>query len=415
MKFSLKSVYFRHIATILSGTAAAQLILFAATPLLSRLYSPADFGVYAVFLALTAVLGVVASGRYEIAILLPRSDDDALGLLRICLLISTVFAFACLILILLWDLSPYLKNSEAYQIRYWIPGAVWLQGFWQAYTNFGNRHRQYKSIVFSRITGSIGTVGATLIFAFWGFAAVGLIAGKLIGQFMETSMLFFFQKSMVKTSNAELKGLFIRYRNMLRFSTLEGLLNTCFKQIPIIALSSWFSLNAAGHFSMTQNVLGKPSGLLSSAIGQVFFQQAAMRHHEGENLLRLFFIKNLRLLIGMILLPSLVVIFWGKIIFAWLLGSEWLEAGIYASWLMPFVAITFVKSPLSCIIDIKNQIRQNLLFEVSFFLLSIFAFFLGVRGDNALLGIQVFSIGNSILGLIQLFWFYRLTKLQGGF
>lgn len=417
MKFSLKSDYFRHIATLLSGTAAAQLILFAATPFLARLYSPADFGVYAVFLAFTSILGVVASGRYEIAILLPRSDEEAGQLFRLCLIITSLFALFCFLLILLWGFFPFFENSEAYRIRFWLPGAIWLQGVWQALNSIGNRYKSYKNIAFSRLIGSIVTVVVTLLFAFWDFAAMGLIAGKLIGQSVETFCLYFYQKrvSAGDKSAAGFQNLFLKYQNMLRFSTIEGLLNTGFKQIPVFALSARFSLNAAGFYSMTQNILSKPVGLVSSAVGQVFFREAAELHHEGGAALSRFFVKNLRMLFLLILPPTLLIIFFGKPVFGWLLGSQWLEAGVYGAWLMPFIAVTFLKSPLSCIIDIKNQIRQNLIFEILFFCMSLAAFYLGSFFQSALLGVQIFSLGNSVIGIIQLFWFYKLTKTSGGF
>jgi O-antigen/teichoic acid export membrane protein len=78
----------RHVLTIACGTLAAQLVTLTAAPVLARLYAPEAFGVFGALIGLGAVLGAVAGLKYELAIVLERSEADALDALRLVLAIA---------------------------------------------------------------------------------------------------------------------------------------------------------------------------------------------------------------------------------------------------------------------------------------------------------------------------------------
>jgi hypothetical protein len=67
----------RSVAVLASGTAISQAIPIAAMPVLTRLYTPEEFGTVVLYLALASLLGVVATARYELAIPLPHDDIEA--------------------------------------------------------------------------------------------------------------------------------------------------------------------------------------------------------------------------------------------------------------------------------------------------------------------------------------------------
>src|SRR5690606_29477155 len=96
---SPKSNFARSVSILVGGTAGAQLITIAATPLLTRLYTPNDFGVLAVYMSVLALFTVVASLRYELAIPLPESDDDAIHIVVLCLFITLLMTVLSLIII----------------------------------------------------------------------------------------------------------------------------------------------------------------------------------------------------------------------------------------------------------------------------------------------------------------------------
>ena len=93
MKRSAKpeSEFGRNVLTLMTGTTIAQAIPVAITPILTRLYTPEDFGLLAVFVAFSTILGSISSGRYELAIMLPENDEDAINIAALCFLLSIIF------------------------------------------------------------------------------------------------------------------------------------------------------------------------------------------------------------------------------------------------------------------------------------------------------------------------------------
>jgi O-antigen/teichoic acid export membrane protein len=96
-----KSYFFRNVLIVMSGTALAQVLGYALSPVISRLYSPSDFGIFGSF---NAVLNVIAAGvtlDYSMAIMLPRSKNDAFSLFMLSCLttvgLAGVASLACLI------------------------------------------------------------------------------------------------------------------------------------------------------------------------------------------------------------------------------------------------------------------------------------------------------------------------------
>ena len=407
----------------MSGSVSAQLVLLLASPILTRLFTPTDFGIFALFVAVSSILGMIANGRYEIAILLPDKDEEGFQIFQLCLWFTSIFTLISFFGF--WGLQRYdwFQNSSISDYWWLLPLAIFFQGTIKTFIYYLNRHKKYLQISKGRLFGGIGLTAASIGLGSMAFGAIGLILGKLIGHIVELLiyLLAMLRKSQntvssKRTTNiSELITIAKKYSNFLKFSTLEGLLNTFFKQIPVFGLTTFFGDALAGHYDLGHKVLGKPVGITGSSIGQVFSQEAAKMNNENPNKIRPFFQKNLKTMFWLVLPATILVMLLSPILFPIIFGAEWSTSGVYAKWLMPFFAVTFLKAPLSFIIDIKNKLKQNLLFEIGFVSISIFSFWYGMKTDDALLSIQIFSFGNGILGLFQLYWFYLLTESKSGF
>ena len=268
-----ESSYYRNAFTLISGSVIAQAVILLMTPALSRLFTTEDFGLYASFLAVTGMLSIIASLRYELAILLPKKEDDAL------------YAFF---------LASFLT------VFFLIPLGIILHNLTKASSYLANRIKAYKWLSISRVFGGIST-GAISIFLGWqGFTVLGLIIAKTIGWIIELSISFFPAKDKVlgiipSFSVKRVKSLAKKYQNFPKYSTPEGFLNTAFKQMPVLLLIAWFSLDIAGAYSMAFMLLSKPLGMVSSAFGQIFFQEAAALEGKDQRLVQKLFQHNRKL------------------------------------------------------------------------------------------------------------------------
>ena len=130
-KLKPKSNYFKNILVLLTGTTLSQSIPVIASPILTRLYSPEDFGVFALFLSLTSLFAVIATGKYDLAIIIPRKDIEAKYLIILSLIIS--FFVILLVLVLVFTQYDLIKSLfpkvTVYDWLYILPISILLMSF----------------------------------------------------------------------------------------------------------------------------------------------------------------------------------------------------------------------------------------------------------------------------------------------
>ena len=122
-RFQPKSEFSQNVLTLMTGSTLSQAIPIAISPILTRIYTPEDFGLYAVYIAIITILGTIVSGRYELAIMLPKKDEDAINIfalglvITICLTVITtilVITFNDYIMFVLWmPILFFLKSRCA--------------------------------------------------------------------------------------------------------------------------------------------------------------------------------------------------------------------------------------------------------------------------------------------------------------
>lgn len=415
-----QSDYYKNAFTLISGSVISQVFLVAITPFLGRIFTPEDFGLYTAFLAVVGILSIIGTLRYELAILLPEKQKEAVSLFYLSTIIALVFSLFIVLLV------PFLSENEIVRsltkidsttIFYLIPIGIFLYDLTKSASYLANRNKHYNWLSYGRISGSVSTGILSIIFGLVGWAASGLVISKIIGWVLE-SFVFLFPalrqliSDFKKITSSQLKKLAIRYQNFPKYSTPEGLLNTGFKQMPVLLLTAWFSLEMAGHYGMAFLLLSKPLGMVSAAFGQVFFQKGASMDRSDQFALRKLFRDNLKFLFGLAVIPCIIIALFAPAIFTFILGDKWEMTGIFVQWLMPFSFITFLKGPFSAMVDIKNKIGQNVFFEIGFLIISCLSFYLGFKWGDALLGVQIFSFSCTLLGIFQLSWFYTLTGIE---
>ena len=143
-RFKPKSEFDRNVLTLMTGTTIAQAIPIAITPILTRIYTPEDFGVFTFFLAITAVFGSIANGKYEVAIMLPKKDEDAINIFALGFIISSAISFFLLVLVLLFN-KYFVNLSGNEEIGIWLyflPITVFLSGLWNNLNFFNNRKKK---------------------------------------------------------------------------------------------------------------------------------------------------------------------------------------------------------------------------------------------------------------------------------
>lgn len=370
-----KSEFGRNILTLMTGTTIAQSIPVAITPILTRLYTPEDFGMLAMFVALTAIIGSVANGRYELAIMLPEKDEESINIAALCLLIAVGLSLFILITVVAFS-SQIVHLLDNQGIKFWlyfVPFVVLMTGMFNALNYLNTRKLLYKDIAKANIYKSVGMASIQLGVGFVKSGATGLISGQIVAQMISNYRLAKNAKQNYDTNTvklSEITRLAKRYQDFPKFSMWAVLANSLAYNLTNILISFYYSIATLGFYSLAQKILGMPASLIGGSIGQVYFQEATTEKQQTGNAVDTFnkTIKKLLILSVAMFTPLYFIL---PAVFEIVFGQEWRIAGKYAQIILPFVAAQFVAAALSNTNNIFEKQKIALLWQIGLLLLSI--------------------------------------------
>jgi O-antigen/teichoic acid export membrane protein len=409
----------RSVAVLAGGSGAAQLIGLAAAPFLTRLYTPEHFGAAAIYASILGLLTVIASGRYELAIPLPKDDGSALDVLVLAIGTAMATAGLCGLGICFGgEWLTTLTRAELLRPYLWLlPIGVLGGGFNQALSYFNIRRKSYKRLAQTRLSQSISSAAVGLGVGFVRHGPLGLLLASLLGQTAGTltlagEALRVARKSAFRPTLKRLREAAYEYRNFPIYSTGAGLLNSAGLNLPSLLLSSFYGNEVTGWFGLAYRVISLPMGLVGQAVGQVFLGEAARIMHESPaQLLGLFKRVSLRLL-----QMSLIVLVLGAFspfVFRFAFGERWTTAGYYAAFMAIASCAQLVTSPISMVAVLLK--RQDLQLWMDLFRLIVVLSMLSVPpllGMSGLLTVALYAVAMSIL-YIQYFlvYWYLLVRM----
>ncbi len=407
-----KSEFSRSVLTLMTGTTVAQAIPIGISPILTRIYTPEDFGLFTLFIAITSIFGSIANGRYELAIMLPKKEEDAINIFALGFIITFFISLILLVLIILFNdyLTTLLNNEEIGLWLYFVPIAVFFTGLFNILNYFNIRMKYYKDIANAIIIKSIVMSIVQLSIGFIKGGIIGLVSGQLLSQFFSNVRLL---KNIIKDKvliskikKVKIIALAKRYKDFPKFSMWAILANSLSHHLTNIFISSLHSIVTLGFYSLVQRVLGIPTALIGNAISQVFLQQATKEKQQTGKTINSFSATLIKLTI--IGLPIFIILFFiVEDLFALVFGEEWRIAGIYAKVVIPLFFVRFVSSTLSVVLTIfekqKNELIINLLLIITSISTVIFC-------SDFLYFLYFFSFFMSLNYLIFLIYYYRLSK-----
>lgn len=431
----VKSDFGKNVVTLMTGTTIAQILPVALTPILTRIFSPEEFGAFAFFASIISFLLVFSSGRYEQAIVLPKTDKEAINILGLCFsLLGTFTILLYLILFLFHDFFINLINAPALDIWLWIvPPTLFFAGSYRILTFWSNRKKRFKGTSNSMIAQTTGRIttqfaGGITKFGLWeswkkltaffgemfnktcvlpqGIDPIGigsLVLSLTIGFFAGTLTLFirFFRddRQLLQFVNrTEMKKQAKIHNKFPKINALHALTDE-FKNLGVNTTILYaFSESVLGFYSMTFRVLRAPLTVIGNSFAQVFYQKAAELHANQQPFVNLVNKTVKRLFIIALPIFAVILIF-GPDLFAIVLGDKWRTAGEYTQYLTPWLFLNFVISPIQQVAIILN--RQGSIFLLA--LVGNAIIFLSI-----LMGSLVFDdvkIGFLILSILQFFYY----------
>jgi len=407
-----RNAFARGVSVLVGGTAGAQLLAVAAAPLLTRLFSPEDFGLLAVYASLLALIGVVSSLRYELAIPLPEDDVEAANVAVLSLLLvglSTVLT-GVLVGLSAESIAGVLGVPALAGYLWLLPVGVLVAGGYSVFNYWAVRTKRFSTIAGTRVRQSLATLIIQLVaFKLGGLA---LLLGQVAGQGVGTTSLArpaLAMPAFRKVSWGGIKKTVLTYKQFPLFSTLSGFTNTLSRQLPVILLAAFFSPAVVGFYSLTNRVLLLPMSFVGTSVSQVVFGSASTALRNSKE--RLLFLETFKLLAILSSPLLLLIIFYAPKLFYFAFGEKWIDSGYFAQWMSAWFFLQFISSPLSSVITAK--MLENVAFYWHFCLLSLrgVALWVGSLTGDLTLTIQLFSGVSAASYFAYLLWIGHLCSV----
>jgi len=418
-KLKPKSEFSRNVLTLMTGTTIAQAIPIAISPILTRIYTPEDFGVFALYMSVASIVSVVATGRYELAIMLPKKDEDAMHLVVLSLMIAGLVSFIVLFIVYIFndEITLFLKNPEIANWLYFIPLSVLMTGIYQSLNYWNNRKKEYRRLSINRILQSGTTATLNVTMGVNGFGSSGLIVGGLIGQGVATTILaniFRRDYNLLVPNIMKLKivALAKKYIEFPRINSMHAFLNIFSSQLPIFLISYFFQNTITGFYSLANKVLLAPMNIITISYGQVFLQKmSSLYKEEGNEELKLYRETTSKLLLYSFPIFFIFFIFLQDI-FSFIFGDKWEIAGVYAQILIPMLYLRFTGSIVSSVVIIYNKQKKALNIEIINTILRVLSLVIGGVLKSVIVGLILFSFFSFLVTLYRLFWYAEIVKKE---
>lgn len=409
------SKFISNVITLFSATLLGQILGVIISPVLSRLYSPADFGVYQLVFSMVSLIAIVACLSYDSAINLPKKDEDAANIvvLCVCLIIVTACVSAAILSIFSGTVENVLNAPGLSTYLFLIPFAVIASSIACVLVSWLSRREQFGTIaqanLSSSITGKAASVGLGLLSP----SPFGLIFGPIINDSTivvvslkkTTSDFSLFQR----VSFEKIRELAIRYKEFPQYSTGSALTSVAAAQSIPFMLAISFSPIVVGFYAMTYVIITLPLKLIGNSLSSVFYQKASAEKNRTGSIVHVAKSVHTRLIsIGIFVCLILMII--GPELFTFILGAQWITAGVYAQILAPWMFVVFISTPLSSIFNVFEKQGASLGFSVLLLLTRIIVVIVGGFFGDPLLCMGLLSVTGVI------FWSWMnmyLLKMAG--
>jgi O-antigen/teichoic acid export membrane protein len=395
---------------IFSSNTVINVLPLVLVPIFSRVFFPEDYGQVALLVASSTLVASVASLRYELAIVLPKTDNEAFQVIKLSALLS--IAFTLLLSLICFGIYQFdISNSITLLVS--IPFATLFASFTNVARNWAVRKKYFGLIAKAGIAGLIMGTLAKFYWGFQNFNHDGLIYSALIGS--SATMILLLAKVAMSMNNinwaeASLQTVATRYNAFVKYNVPQTLLDSLNTHGIIYLISAFYGTQLLGQYSMAEKFLKVPARFIGSAISPVFYQHATENFNLGKSFHS--FTRKIVFSLSFIAIPAiLITALFGENLFEFALGEQWALAGTVASIIIFWAMIRFISSPLSTITLVlkrnKDLFFRSLIYNVLLATSLIVSYLMNLEFIEMTLVITSVS---AVYFTYLVYWFWNLSK-----
>lgn len=397
----LKSnLFFQNIAVVTGGNVTAKLIGIIAAPIITRLYTPEDYGIFSVFLSVVGIVGSLATLRYAVTIPIAKEEKLADNILKLCFLLTLSLSIIWFIGIALFGKFFTVQfSAEQLQPYLWLMPVVFLgKGVYVALNNWAVRTRKFRLITRTKVSQGVSSAGVKIGLGALGVTPLGLFLGHIAQEAAGITSLFSkliqLKPELLKTfSWSEIKYAAKRYKKFPLVQSWSQLLLALGAQLPVLLIGAFYGVEVVGVFGLAQNMINMPMDLIGQSVAQVYYAEISKYGKNNPEKIYKLSVSIIKKLFWVGLVPVGLLIAFGPWVFKLVFGPEWIDAGVYARFLSILILTRFISSPIANIFNVYEKQSLQLTLNIIRVVLVFAAFYTSnLFKLSALNSIGIYSI-----------------------
>jgi len=397
--------FFRNVATLASGTLLAQALPILFSPILTRLYEPEAFGIFALYMAIVASITPAISGKYEVAQVLPARKQDTLHLFVIAVYVTLLLVLLLLILFLLLhdEIIHTLNIEKLFGWILWIPFSLLMLGLLNVFSYYSNRKKEYNILATSKIVQSISAVSVQFLFGIINAGFIGLLIASILSSTIAT--VYFLKKyihdftTKIFLLSSRKKVLLKEYADFPVYNASTGLLNGLSTSAPIFFLSFYYPESIVGYFAIVEKVAMAPLGFISVAVSQVNLKKVVDLVNHGQ-CIECYLYKVSGVLLLITFFPFVILTMYAPELFSFVFGEKWFMAGQFAQILIPAIALRFIVSTLSTTLGATKNNKIGAIWKIVYFISTILVLSIYAPQGNIDVTLKAYVINEIVLAIL---------------
>jgi O-antigen/teichoic acid export membrane protein len=359
----------KNILTVLRGTVVGQIIGFLALPILSRLYSPTDFGDFQLYQSILVLMLMTAALRYEVALLRADDGSEMAHTLQLCLAINLVTASAAAFVC--WGIAsfPGLASPGVLRVIWFLPVALLFGGFAQTFSYLLTRQKAFRLGANAKIAQVGGYVASGIGLGIAAPGVPGLLLGDLTGKMCSVLAVVLGRRGDYATvtrrpPSGALGRVARKFRDYPLMSLPGSLINSAGGVMTSFMMYATFDAAVSGQYGLTERSIMLPIGMVAIAVSQVFTADLATSVRAGGGDAQLIFRGVVKKMLLLSTGPALVVALFAPGLFEVLFGQAWRQAGDFARMMAPLLMVSLVMGSVNMALLVLGWQRLQLAWEI---------------------------------------------------
>lgn len=355
----------RGFAQVLTGGVLAQVVTVASLPLLSRIYTPAEFGYYALVLAGAGLIAPAATLRFETAAMLPESVEAVRALVWNALLATAIVSLLTAGILGIAAGVGFETVAAHPWLPVWVAVSVLFSAVFALLSQLCLRTQQYRLVGRRALLRSVGTALTQLGLGVAGRTGDGLVVGGVVGSAVGITTMYRRTRGfLVFPGWRSIRGVWREYWRFPAIFAPSALLNSAGLQAPVIFFTLWFGISSGGQLGMAERIVGLPLALIGIAVSQVVDADVSRRIRERVGGLRRIYLRLSAALAALGGVVAMTLGALGAVVIPWVLGTQWRDAGQMVQVLALTAGVRLVASPLSRFVVLLQKGLANTILDI---------------------------------------------------